>query len=94
MSEHQSEEQAEQPVEPVEPVESREPVEPVEPGEPHEEELAGPAVAAATARLDGLGERPPEEHVEVYDEVHQVLQRSLAEAQTDNRPPPAAPPGS
>jgi len=84
----QSEERAEQAVEPVEPVHS------VEPREPVDEDLADPAVAAALARFDGLGERPPDEHVEVYDEVHQVLQRSLAEAQTDNRPPPAAPPGS
>lgn len=67
---------------------------PEEPAEPRVEELADLAVATAVARLDGLAERPPEEHVEVYDEVHGVLQRSLAEAQTENRPPPPAPPGS
>ena len=35
---------------------------------------------AAVARLDALGDRPPVEHVEVYEEVHRVLQESLADA--------------
>ena len=39
-----------------------------------------PRIAAAVARLDGLGDQPPAEHVEVYEEVHRVLQESLADA--------------
>jgi hypothetical protein len=42
-------------------------------------------IAAAVARLDALDERPPAEHVEVYEEVHAVLQESLAQAQGDQR---------
>jgi hypothetical protein len=44
---------------------------------------ADPRVAAAVERLDGLGDVPVAEHVEVYEDVHQVLQESLAEAQDD-----------
>jgi hypothetical protein len=39
-----------------------------------------PRIAAAVARLDTLGDRPPVEHVEVYEDVHRVLQESLADA--------------
>ena len=46
-----------------------------------------PRIAAAVERLEALAERPPAEHVEVYDEVHSVLQEALAEAQGDQRPP-------
>jgi hypothetical protein len=62
---------------------------------PHEEEGeptgADPRIAAAVARLDGLGDRPPVEHVEVYEDVHRVLQESLADAthstdRADGRP--------
>ena len=50
-----------------------------------------PRIAAAVARLDGLGDQPPVEHVEVYEEVHRVLQESLADAnhstdRTDGQP--------
>ncbi len=34
-------------------------------------------VGTAMRRLDGLGDRPVEEHPEVYEEVHTVLRRSL-----------------
>jgi hypothetical protein len=37
-------------------------------------------VAAAVARLDALGDAPPAEHVEVYEDVHRVLQDALADA--------------
>lgn len=37
-------------------------------------------VAAAVARLDALGDPPPAEHVEVYEDVHRVLQDALADA--------------
>ena len=39
-----------------------------------------PRIAAAVARLDALSDQPPVEHVEVYEEVHRVLQESLADA--------------
>jgi hypothetical protein len=50
-----------------------------------------PRIAAAVARLDTLGDRPPVEHVEVYEDVHRVLQESLADAthstdRADGRP--------
>jgi hypothetical protein len=41
---------------------------------------ADPRVAAAVARLDELGDTPPAEHVEVYEDVHRVLQDALADA--------------
>jgi hypothetical protein len=41
---------------------------------------ADPRVVAAVARLDGLGDTPPAEHVEVYEDVHRVLQDALADA--------------
>ncbi|MCU1520406.1 MAG: hypothetical protein JWN19_791, partial [Arthrobacter sp.] len=37
-----------------------------------------PAVAAALAALDGVADRPLDEHVEVFDEVHRRLQDALA----------------
>ena len=42
-----------------------------------------PRVAAAVRRLEELGGSPPEEHVEVYEQVHQVLQETLGDAQQD-----------
>ena len=42
-----------------------------------------PRVAAAVARLEELGASLPEEHVEVYEQVHQVLQETLSDAQQD-----------
>jgi hypothetical protein len=44
------------------------------------EDAGDPRIAAAVARLDGLSDRPPVEHVEVYEDVHRVLQDSLADA--------------
>jgi hypothetical protein len=41
---------------------------------------ADPRVAAAVARLDELGDTPPAEHVEVYEDVHRVLQDAMADA--------------
>ena len=35
-------------------------------------------VARALERLRGLDDRPVAEHVEVYDEVHRLLQDALA----------------
>lgn len=57
-------------------------------GGEHGEHVTGgdPRIAAAVARLDALGERPPAEHVEVYEDVHRVLQDALADAQADGRP--------
>ncbi len=37
-----------------------------------------PAVEAALAALDGVVDRPLEEHVDVFDEVHRRLQDALA----------------
>ena len=37
-------------------------------------------VATAVARLDSLADLPPAEHVEVYEDVHRVLQDALADA--------------
>lgn len=53
-----------------------------------EDAVHDPRIAAAVERLDSLAERPPAEHVEVYDEVHAVLQDALSDAQGDQRPPP------
>jgi hypothetical protein len=50
-------------------------------GEPPDQpEPRDPRIAAAVARLDGLADAPPVEHVEVYEDVHRVLQESLADA--------------
>ncbi len=48
--------------------------------EEHRPDGADPRVAAAVARLDELGDTPPAEHVEVYEDVHRVLQDALADA--------------
>jgi hypothetical protein len=45
-----------------------------------EPDSADPRVAAAVARLDELGDNPPADHVEVYEDVHRVLQDALADA--------------
>jgi hypothetical protein len=37
-----------------------------------------PAVTTAVTRLETLGDRPVSEHVEVFDEVHRLLQDALA----------------
>jgi hypothetical protein len=44
------------------------------------EDVRDPRIAAAVARLDGLTDTPPVEHVEVYEDVHRVLQDALADA--------------
>ncbi|HTE73608.1 MAG TPA: hypothetical protein VK640_10470, partial [Actinomycetes bacterium] len=55
----------------------------------HEDVPSGPSapgdlrVAAAVRRLEELGDSPPEEHVEVYEQVHRVLQETLGDAQQD-----------
>jgi hypothetical protein len=58
-------------------------------------EVTDPRIAAAVERLDGLADQPPVEHVEVYEEVHRVLQDSLADAAraSDTRESPADGPG-
>jgi hypothetical protein len=43
-------------------------------------DVRDPRIAAAVARLDGLTDTPPVEHVEVYEDVHRVLQDALADA--------------
>lgn len=48
--------------------------------EEHRPGSADPRVAAAVSRLDELGDTPPTEHVEVYEDVHRVLQDALADA--------------
>ncbi len=50
----------------------------------HQPPTGDPRVAAAVERLDTLGERPPAEHVEVYEDVHRVLQDALADAARDD----------
>ena len=53
---------------------------------PADEDLVegvGP-VATAVARLDSLADLPPAEHVEVYEDVHRVLQDALADAAHDS----------
>jgi hypothetical protein len=54
--------------------------------------VADPRIAAAMARLEGLGERPPDEHVEVYEDVHRVLSESLTDAQEQREEPGGAAP--
>jgi hypothetical protein len=44
------------------------------------EDVRDPRIAAAVARLDGLTDTPLVEHVEVYEDVHRVLQDALADA--------------
>ncbi len=50
--------------------------------------VGDPRVVAALERLDALADRPPPEHVEVYEDVHSTLQDVLAEAtgRADERP--------
>jgi hypothetical protein len=43
-------------------------------------DVRDPRIAAAVARLDGLTDTPPVEHIEVYEDVHRVLQDALADA--------------
>ncbi|MGH8894486.1 MAG: hypothetical protein ACRDWY_14460 [Actinomycetes bacterium] len=57
------------------------------PDEPAADAASDPRIAAAVDRLDGLADLPPDQHAEVYEDVHRVLQESLAEAQGE-RPDP------
>jgi hypothetical protein len=53
---------------------------------PPDEDLVegvGP-VATAVARLDSLADLPPADHVEIYEDVHRVLQDALADAAHDS----------
>ena len=43
-------------------------------------DVRDPRIAAAVARLVGLTDTPLVEHVEVYEDVHRVLQDALADA--------------
>jgi hypothetical protein len=43
--------------------------------------VTDPRIGQALARLEGLAERSPAEHVEVYEDVHRVLHESLTQAQ-------------
>ena len=52
---------------------------------PEDGGLTDPEIAAAVGRLDELPARPPEEHADVYDEVHEVLHRALEEAARSER---------
>ena len=48
----------------------------------HDDQNGEPVVQSATPDLtvlDGLGERPPHEHVAVYEQVHAQLQHALSE---------------
>ena len=44
------------------------------------EDVRDPRIAAAVTRLDGLTDTPLVQHVEVYEDVHRVLQDALADA--------------
>jgi hypothetical protein len=56
------------------------PEQPEQPEQPDVEDARDPRIAAAVARLDGLTDTPLAEHVEVYEDVHRVLQDALADA--------------
>ena len=43
--------------------------------------VGNPRIAEAVARLRELGDSPPEQHIEVYEELHQVLQETLSDAE-------------
>ena len=74
----------EQPVDeqPVDEQPVDEPAVEVGPAEPSDAP-GDPRVAAALQRLEELGDSPPEEHVELYEQLHQVLQETLGDAQQD-----------
>ena len=42
-----------------------------------------PRIAEALQRLNDLGDRPVEEHVDAYEDVHRVLAETLSDAQQD-----------
>ena len=57
--------------------------------EPAPPEVHDQRISDAVGRLEGLAQRPPEEHVEVYEDVHRVLHESLSDAQADSDQAPA-----
>jgi hypothetical protein len=50
---------------------------------PEDSGFGDPRVDAAVARTDGLDERPVEEHVEVFDDVHRSLRDTLDDPEAD-----------
>ena len=58
------------------------------------EDVRDPRIAAAVARLDGLTDTPLVEHVEVYEDVHRVLQDALADAARTSETDDTGEPGS
>jgi hypothetical protein len=46
-------------------------------------EITDAEVAAAVRRLDELAGRPPEEHVAIYEHVHQSLHQALSDLPVD-----------
>ena len=48
------------------------------PAQEHHEQAVPEGVAQALSRLDQLDGRPVSDHVEVFDDVHRLLQDSLA----------------
>lgn len=50
---------------------------------PDDTGFGDPRVDAAVARTDGLDERPVEEHVEVFDDVHRSLRDTLDDPEAD-----------
>lgn len=55
------------------------------------ETAVDPRVAAALSRADELASTSPEEHVAIYEEVHETLQQVLAEAGAEGTPAGAPP---
>lgn len=53
-------------------------------------DVPDPRVELAIERMGELADRPPAEHVAVYDDVHRTLQEVLAQAAEDD---PVAVPG-
>lgn len=48
-----------------------------------EESFGDARVDAAVARSDGLHDRPVEEHVEVFDEIHRSFREALDDPEAD-----------
>lgn len=66
--------------------------EPSFPAAPPPEPTGDPRVDAAVAPLAGLGGRPVQEHVEIFEDVHRRLQELLASAGQDEPARPPQPP--
>ncbi|TDC06458.1 hypothetical protein [Actinomadura bangladeshensis] len=65
---------------------------PETPAAPPPEPTGDPRVDAAVAPLAGLGGRPVQEHVEIFEDVHRRLQELLASAGQDEPAQPPQPP--